>query len=189
MMVGHGPLRRVGFATLLTALSLGGLPVLAVALAAVLHAPGGAGATLVAAFGAGNLAGSLLLTAFPLRGEPEVQTARHVALMGAALALCALAPSFPLALAAFAALGASNAPFFTATLAARERYAPPGARAQVFVSLAGAKVAFVSLGTALAAAAAGLGARPLLGAAAALTALGAAVATLDRRYARSVVVR
>jgi hypothetical protein len=107
--------------------------------------------------------------------------------MGGVLGLAALAPTYPLAIAAFAVLGAANAPYFTATLAARARYSPPGAGAQVFVSLAGAKVAFVSLGTALAAAAAGLGARPLLAAAAALTLAGAALAVLDRRCTHAVV--
>jgi hypothetical protein len=92
-----------------------------------------------------------------------------------------LAPSYPLALAAFALAGASNAPFFTATLAARSRYSPAAARAQVFVSLAGVKVAMASAGTALAGAAAGAGPRVLLAAGAALT-LGAPCATLlDRR--------
>jgi hypothetical protein len=185
-LAGRGPLRRVGVATVLSALGLGGLPVIAVALGSALGAPPSAGAALVASFGLGNLAGSLLVTAFPLRGEPERLTARHVAVMGGILGLAALAPSYPLAIAAFAALGAANAPYFTATLAARARYAPPGARAQVFVSLAGAKVAFVSLGTTLAAAGAGLGARPLLAAAATLTLAGAALAVLDRRCTSAV---
>jgi predicted MFS family arabinose efflux permease len=140
-----------------------------------------AGASLVAAFGLGNLAGSALVTVFPLRGEPERLTTRWVGVMAVALGICALAPSYPLALAAFALAGASNAPFFTATLAARSRYSPAAARAQVFVSLAGVKVAMASAGTALAGAAAGAGPRVLLAAGAALT-LGAACTTLlDRR--------
>ena len=49
--------------------------------------------------------------------------------------------SYGTALAAFGVAGASNAPFFTATLAARSRYSPERARAQVFVSLAGMTVA------------------------------------------------
>jgi len=152
-----------------------------VVLAERLGAGAGAGASLVAAFGLGNLAGSLLVTAVPLRGEPELLTSRTVAVMGAMLALCAVAPSFPLAVAAFALAGASNAPFMTATLAARSRYSPPRARAQVFVSLAGAKVASASAGTAVAGAAIGLGPRALLAAGAALTAGAAAGTVLDRR--------
>lgn len=183
-MVAQGPLRRVTVATVVTAGSLGGLPVVAVVLGAHLHASPGAGAALVAAFGLGNLAASLLLTAFPLRGEPETLTIRHVALMGLAVVLCAVAPGYPLALAAFALAGAANAPFFTATLAARSRYAPDRARAQVFVTLAGAKTAMGSAGAAAAAAAIGLGPRPLLLAAAATIVAGAALTAADRRLSR-----
>jgi hypothetical protein len=184
LLVEHAPLRRVGGATMLTSASFGALPVIAVLLGPTLSAHAGAGATLVVAFGLGNLAGSGLVTAFPLQGEPERLTTRWVAVMGAALGVCALAPSYPLALAAFALAGASNAPFVTATLAARSRYAPARARAQVFVSIAGAKVAMASAGTALAGAASGAGPRALLAAGAALT-LGAAAATVvDRRLSR-----
>ncbi|MDP9396693.1 MAG: hypothetical protein M3P96_02140 [Actinomycetota bacterium] len=123
----------------------------------------------------------MLVTAFPLRGEPEALTARHVMLMGVAFGLCALALSYPLAVAAFALAGASNAPFFTATLAARSIYSPPGARAQVFVSSAGLKVATASAGTALAGAGAGFGPRALFIAGAALTLAAAAGTILDRR--------
>jgi hypothetical protein len=157
--------------------------VIAAVLGASLSAGRGAGAALAAAFGLGNLGGSLLLTAFPLHGEPEALVARHVTLMGAALGLCAVAPSYAFALAAFALLGLSHAPFFTATLAARSRYAPAGARAQVFISMAGAKVAMSSAGTALAGAAIGLGPRALLAAGAALTLAAAAATGLDRRHA------
>jgi len=176
-----GPLRRVTLATLLTALSGGALSVVAVVLGAALSPRAGAGATLVAAFGLGNLAGSLLVTARPLRGEPDAAGIRWVAAIGAAYALCALAPTYPLALAAFAVAGGVNAPFFAATLAARSEHAPPGARAQVFVALAGAKVAMAAAGTALAGAAAGLGPRALLAAGTALALGAAAGAGLDRR--------
>jgi len=136
-----GPLRRVGAATMLTAFGGGALSVIAVLLARDLGSGPGAGATLVAAFGLGNLAGSLLVTAFPQRGEPERSALRWVAAIAAGFALCALAPSRPLAIAAFALAGAPNAPFIAATLAARSRHAPPGARAQVFVWMAGASIA------------------------------------------------
>jgi hypothetical protein len=187
VIVTHGPLRRVSVATMLTAIGGGALSVVAVVFGAALSSRPGAGAALVAAFGAGNLAGSLLVTAFPLRGEPETLAARHVVVMGAALGLCALAPSYPLAMAAFAVAGASNAPFFTATLAARSRYSPKRARAQVFVSLAGVKVAMAAAGTALAGAAAGYGPRILLAAAAAIMVAAAAATGLDRRLSGAPV--
>lgn len=76
---------------------------------------------------------------------------------------------------------AMTTPFFTATLAARSAYAPPQARAQVFVSMSALKVAAAALGTALAGALVGLGPRLLLlaGAAMVLAVVGAMV--LDRR--------
>jgi hypothetical protein len=101
--------------------------------------------------------------------------------MAAALGLCAAVPTYPLAVAAFAAAGAANAPFFAATLAARSRYAPPGARAQLFVSMAGLKVAAMAAGTAAAGAAIQHGPRGLLAAMAAITLLAAAVTVADRR--------
>jgi predicted MFS family arabinose efflux permease len=155
--------------------------VVAVVLGASLSDRPGAGATLVAAFGLGNLLGSLAVTAFPLRGEPERLTTRFTVLVGAAFALCAVAPGYPAALAAFAAAGAANAPWFTATLAARARYAPRRARAQVFVSLAGVKVAAAAGGTALAGAAIGLGPRAVLAAGAAIAVAAAAATAVDRR--------
>ena len=182
LLLDRGPLRRVGTVTLLTSASTAALgTVIAALLGAELSASAGAGAALAAAFGLGNLAGSLAVTAWPLTGDPERLTARWVAIVAATLAAAAVAPAYPLALAAFALAGAANAPFFAATLVARGAYAPPGARAQVFVSLAGAKVAAGSAGTALAGAASGLGARPLLAGAAMLTLAGGAVARLDRR--------
>lgn len=137
---------------------------------------------LVTAFGLGNLGGSLAVTAFPLRGEPEKLTVRHVALMAVAFGLCAIAPNYPTALLASVVAGASNAPFFTATLAARSNYSPPQARAQVFVSLAGLKVAVTSAGTALAGLTVAAGPRALLVGGAAVTAAAAVVAVTDRRF-------
>jgi len=82
--------------------------------------------------------------------------------------------------AAFALIGVLNAPLFTATLAARARYSPPEARAQVFVSMAALKVAGMSAGAALAGAAMGLGPRTLLLIAAGLIIATAAITILDR---------
>src|SRR4051794_2777346 len=162
----NGPLRRVGAATMLTAFGGGALSVIAVLLAWDVGARPGVGAALVAAFGLGNLAGALLVTAFPLRGDPERLALRWAVAIAAGFALCAVAPTRPLAIAAFALAGAPNAPFVAATLAARSRHAPPGARAQVFVWMAGAKVAMGAAGAALAGAAAGAGPRALLAGAA-----------------------
>jgi MFS family permease len=181
-MAGCGPLRRVTVATVFTSVAGGALSVVAVLFGETLSGRSGAGATLIAAYGLGNLTGSLLLTAQPLPGEPERLVARCAALITLGFGLCAVAPSYPLALCAFALTGAGNAPLFTATLAARSEYSPPGARAQVFVSSGGLKIAAASLGTALAGAAArDAGPRALLAAAATLTLVAAATTILDRR--------
>jgi predicted MFS family arabinose efflux permease len=176
-----GRLRRVAVATMMTALTLGAMSVFSVLLGQELTGRPRTGALLGAAFGIGNLLGSLAVTAFPLRGEPERLTVRHVVLMAVAFGLCGLAPTYPVALLAFALAGASNAPFVTATLAARSQYAPPQARAQVFVAVAGLKVAASSAGTAVAGLCAGVGARALLGGCALVTLLAAATAVADRR--------
>jgi hypothetical protein len=183
LLAGPGPLRRVTVAATLSAASFGAVPaVIAVVFGAALH---GSGAALSAAFGLGTLAGSLLVTAVPLRGEPEALTRRAAAATGAALALCAVAPSYPLALGAFALAGVVDAPLLAATLAARAAYAPDGARAQVFVTLAAAKSVAAAGGAALSAAAIGYGPRALLAAGAALTLAGAAIAALDRAAGRT----
>ncbi len=176
-----GPLRRVMVATGLTAFGGGGMLVIAVVFGGRLSPHPGAGAALAAVFGLGNLAGSLAVTAFPLRGEPERSTVRNVVIVALTLAVCAVVPNYPAALVAFAAVGFADAPMFTASLAARSLYAPPGARAQVFVSMAGLKVALASAGSALAGAAIGAGPRPLIVGAALVTLLAAAAAVLDRR--------
>ncbi len=184
LLVTTGPLRRLTYATVLTAVPLGAVPVLAVAFGEhARHSPV-AGAVLAAAFGLGNLAGSLAVTAFPVTGEPERLVTRFVAILGLGFTLCAAAVGYPLAVAAFALAGALNAPLFTATLAARSSYSPPTARAQVFVSSAGLKVAAQSLGTALAGALLGVaGVRLLLLGGALLILLTAVITVADRRRA------
>ncbi len=121
-----GPLRRVTVATVLTALSGGTLAVVAVVFGEALAGRSGAGAALVAAAGLGNLAGSLAVTAFPLRGEPERLTARWAAAIAVALGLCAAAPSYPLALAAFTLVGAAVVALAAAALTVLDRRVTTG---------------------------------------------------------------
>jgi hypothetical protein len=179
-MAASEPLRRVTAATALTALSTGGLPITAIALGLELTSRPGNGAVLVTAYGLGTLTGSLIVTAFPLRGEPEALVVRHTAIMALSLGLCAVAPTYLLAVAAFAVAGANSAAMFTATLAARSRYSAPSARAQVFVTMAGLKVAMASAGVVAAGAMIGIGARPLLGISAGVVLLAATGIMLDR---------
>lgn len=181
VLVRRPPLRRVTVLTLLGAVELGALPVVAVRFGTELHGTATAGAALTVAYGAGSLLGSALVTAWPLRGEPEVLAARLFAAMAVATALCALAPGYAVAIAGFGVLGLLNATSFTATLAARGGYAPAGAQAQVFVTSAGLKVAMASVGAALAGAASGLGGQVLLLGAAAATGSAVLVAWVDRK--------
>jgi predicted MFS family arabinose efflux permease len=169
---------------MLTAFSSGGLAIIAVVLAAHLTGRSSAGATLVALVGIGSLAGSLLMTAFPIRGEPERLTTWTVAIVGLAIGLAAIAPSYPFAVVAFGLIGLANAPFVTATFAARSEYAPAEARAQVFVTMASLKVAAASAGAALAGVLTFLGPHGLPAAAAAVVVLGALGTVIDRRLSR-----
>ena len=174
------PLRRLTVTTLTTALTGGGLGVLSVLLAVELTGRGDLGAWLMTASGLGTLAGSLVVVMFPLRGEPVRTSLMLAAAIGIATLVIAIAPGYPLALTAFALFGLLTAPWVTATLTARERYAPPGRRGQVFVALAGWKVAASSAGGALAGIASGLGPRTVLALGATLTLTGVLAETLDR---------
>ncbi|MBA8955352.1 MFS transporter [Actinomadura namibiensis] len=173
-------LRRVTVMTLLAAPQLGALPVIAAAVGDRLRGTAEAGATLTTAFGLGGLAGALLVTAVPLRGEPERAATRLFAALAAVTALCALAPSYPVALAGFALIGVANSLSFTAVLAARAAYSPPAARAQVFVTSAGLKMATASVGAAVAGAFAGIGGAALLLLAATVTGSSVALSMADR---------
>ncbi|WP_405140503.1 MFS transporter [Sphaerisporangium sp. NBC_01403] len=183
MMLATGPLRRVTIAAAFPAFCVGALSLVAVVFGSQLSARPGAGAALAAAFGFGNLAGSLAVTAFPLRGEPETLAIRHAVIMAVAFGVCALAPTYLTAVVAFAVTGACNAPLFTASLAARSLYSEPRARAQVFVSMAAFKMTMASAGAAAAGAAIGHGPRALLAAGAAMVMLTALAALLDRHSA------
>jgi MFS family permease len=182
------PLRRVNYATMVTAAALAGLSVVVLQLAGRYGVTASTAAVLLAVMGAGNLVASLVLSAFPLTGEPDRVTTRQVALLGACLGLCALAPSFGWGLAAFALLGAATAPFVTATFSARNVYAPPAARAQVFVTLAALKITAASAGTALCGLLVGLDPRTLMAAGGAVVLLTAAATVVDRRVSRPAEV-
>ncbi|GAB3271178.1 MFS transporter [Kineosporia babensis] len=181
-----GPLRRVMAAMLVTAFPSGAVAVIAVALADDLQVSAGTAGLLTAVFGLGYLLGSLVLIAWPLPGEPENTVVITVSLVGAAFALCAGAPGYPLAVIAFLLLGAANAPYFIATLAARSRYSPPEARAQVFVTMGALKVGSSAGGAAAAGVAMGLGPRTLLAAGAVMVLASALGMILERRRSTPV---
>jgi hypothetical protein len=157
-----GPLRRVNAVTMVTAAAQAGLAIAAVQLAPTYRVAPASTAALLAVMGAGNLVGSLVLAAVPLRGDPDRLVTRHAALIGACLLACAAAPLLGWAFVAFTAMGLLTASFTTAAFAGRTTYAPPEARAQVFVTLAALKITAASGGTAAAGLLAATGARPLL---------------------------
>ncbi|WP_433544346.1 MFS transporter (plasmid) [Streptomyces sp. CA-294286] len=159
VIVRKGPLRRVMVATMITSVSTGGVMVIAVVFGHQLQGSAGAGAAIGAAYGVGNLCGALLTGVFPLTGEPERWVLRLIAANAVAVGLCALAPGYGFALATFALAGATSAVLFTASLAVRSVHSPPNARAQVFVTMAGLKMAAGSAGTALAGTLVGIGPR------------------------------
>ena len=174
------PLRRVTVTTVVSAAVGGMLAVLAVVLAAAVTGRPADGAWLLGAMGLGNLVGSAEMAVRPLTAEPVRATLVLTAALGVGYLLVALASGYALLLGAFAVVGLLTAPWITASLATRERHAPPGRRAEVFAGMAGWKMAAASAGTALAGLLAAAPARTVVAVAAALV-LGSALAmALDR---------
>ncbi|MEW4371341.1 MFS transporter [Paenibacillus kandeliae] len=180
-----GPLRRAIIVMMAAAFPGGAISVIAVAFASAQLGNSAGGGWLVAAFGLGNLAGSLLLTLFPLRGEPERNMLLYTALVAVAFGICALAAQTYVALLlALAVAGAANAPFFAATLGVRSNYAPDHVRGQVFTGMAGFKIASSSAGTALAGVLTGFGAPLLLLAGGIVVGVAYGYALLDRKRSK-----
>ncbi|MFH9954038.1 MFS transporter [Streptomyces roseolus] len=157
-----GPLRRTLYLTVTVAFSVAALPITAVAGTPALGVSASAAGLLTAAYGLGNLAGSAGVMIRPPRTDADRLTTRLAATIAAALLLITLAPSFPLAIAAYAAAGIANAYFFAATLAARSEYAPDNARGQIFVWVGALKITAGSAGTAAAGALISASLLPLL---------------------------
>ncbi len=151
VMFNTGPLRRAVLVMMAAALPGGAISVLAVSFASEQLGQSSSGGLLVAAFGLGNLAGSLWITVFPLKGEPERNMLKYTLLVATGFIVCSLATyTYTTLLIALALAGAANAPFFAATLGVRSRYSPDHVRGQVFTGMAGLKIASSSAGTALA---------------------------------------
>jgi MFS family permease len=175
------PLRRVNYATMITAAAQAGLAVVVVQLAGPYRVEPSTAAVLLAVMGVGNLLVALLLSARPLQGDPDRLTTRQVAIMAGCFGLCALAPTFGWGVVAFVLMGAATAPFVTATFAARNTYAPPEARAQVFITLSALKITAASGGTALAGLLVVLGPTIMLVVGGAAVLLAALATVVDRR--------
>lgn len=144
-----GPLRRTLTLTITVAFSVAVLPIYAVGIAPALGEPALAG-TLVAAYGAGGLAGSALLMIRPLRADADKLTALLAGLVAVTLLIVIPMPSTPTTITAYAVAGIANSLFFAATLAGRSEFAPPEARGQVFIWVGALKIAAGAAGTAAA---------------------------------------
>jgi hypothetical protein len=73
LMVKDGPLRRTLYMTMLVAFSMAALPITAVHMTALLGVPVANAAAMTAAYGIGNLTGSVGVMLRPLRGSPDLR--------------------------------------------------------------------------------------------------------------------
>ena len=154
-----GALRSRGLLVLLAACGCVGVALGAVALAAVAygdaHGGGGAASYVLAANGAGALAGGLAYGARTWPGVPE----RRLRALSVGLALCypplLLAPALPVMLPLAALSGVFLAPALACTFVVVDRHAPAGTVTEAFSWV----VTAVGVGAALGTAAAGLAAQ------------------------------
>jgi len=180
-----GRLRRTVYLTMVVALSVAALPITAVHLTKILGTEPATAALLTAAYGLGNLTGSIAVMVRPLTGDPDRLMRRLALGVVAGLLAVTASPVFGVSVAAYALTGILNTFFFASTLAARTEYAPSGARGQVFIWVAALKITSGSAGTALAGSLTGVSVRLPL--AVGLLAVSAAVAaaTVETRFARA----
>jgi len=180
-----GRLRRTVYLTMVVALSVAALPITAVHLTKILGTEPATAALLTAAYGLGNLTGSIAVMVRPLTGDPDRLMRRLALGVVAGLLAVTASPAFGVSVAAYALTGILNTFFFASTLAARTEYAPSGARGQVFIWVAALKITSGSAGTALAGSLTGVSVRLPL--AVGLLAVSAAVAaaTVETRFARA----
>lgn len=179
-----GHLRRTVYLTMIVALSVAALPITAVHMTRILGIEPATAAVLTAAYGLGNLTGSIAVMVFPLTGAPDRLMRRLALGVVAGLLTVTASPAFAISVAAYALTGILNSFFFASTLAARTEYAPSTARSQVFIWVAALKITSGSAGTALAGSLTGVTVRlPLI---VGLLAISAAVtaATVEARLAR-----
>ncbi|MEU5591309.1 MFS transporter [Streptomyces sp. NPDC020298] len=190
LMARTGRLRRTVYLTTIVALSVAALPITAVHMTKILGVETPAAAVLTAAYGLGNLTGSLVVMAIPLTGSPDRLMRRLALGVVAGLATVTVSHTFTLSVAAYAGTGILNALFFASTLAARTEYAPAEARGQVFIWVAALKITSGSAGTALAGSLTGLDVRlPLVLGITGITAAVLAATFEERAIGRLTVTR
>lgn len=180
----EGRLRRTLYMTMLVAFSMAALPITAVHMTGMLGISLAGAAAMTAAYGIGNLSGSVGIMLRPLRGSPDQLMTGWALCAAAGLCAIVLSPGWLIAVGLFWLSGAVNAFFFAATLAARTEYAPANARGQIFLWVAAMKITAGSAGTAVAGMLAGWNARLPLLLGITLIASAALLSTLDRKLNR-----
>ena len=164
--------------TVFSMVGVGALPLVAALLAAQQDRPELTG-VILSVGAAGGLAGSLLLTRWPIRRwRPEWVVAVSLGLSAVPLLILVFLPGGWIGLPFFALAGGLGVPVSVAVFAVRDQESPPGVRTQVFTLGAGLKVTAAAAGAAGAGLAAGLGAPALLAAVAACQMLGAIAVVL-----------
>ncbi|MFJ7149082.1 MFS transporter [Streptomyces sp. NPDC100445] len=185
LLVRHPALRSLTWASAMGQLGIGALPVVAVLFAAHYRAPWAAGG-LLTAMALGSLIGSLAYAWRPWgTRRPERTVVTMLLATGLPLAAVAWTHSATAAAGGFVLAGCCTGPLFAALLAGRDRYAPRGARTQVFTLGAGTKSAFAAGGAALAGAWQAAGPAALVLAAACCQAAAAALGVLLLRGHRA----
>ncbi|MGX9883267.1 MFS transporter [Streptomyces sp. NPDC002276] len=185
LIAGTGRLRRTVYLTMVVALSVAALPITAVHLTKILGIEPATAALLTAAYGLGNLTGSIAVMTFPLTGAPDRLMRRLALGVVAGLLTVTVSPAFAVSVAAYALTGILNSFFFASTLAARTEYAPSGARGQVFIWVAALKITSGSAGTALAGSLTSVSVRLPLVVGLLAVAVAVAAATVETRFGRT----
>ncbi len=144
-----GSLRRATLTSMISYAGLATLTVTAPLLGGRLLGDPGYGALLLSVLAAGALAANAVLARFPTT-RPDAVVLASVLIIGAGLALAALAGTFTVAVLAVVLVGLGEGPQLTALFAVRHREAPPRLRSQVFTTGASLKITSFALGSAMA---------------------------------------
>lgn len=143
-------LRQTLYLTMLVAFAVSALPITAVKVSSLLGEHAASAAVLTAAYGIGNLAGSVFIMRKPLYGDPgKLMITYSIYICGGLFAIISCSSIIASAIA-FLCTGILNSYFFAATLIARTEYAPAQGKGQVFLWVAAMKISAGSAGTAIA---------------------------------------
>lgn len=157
----HRALRSVTVATTLSHLGTGALTVAAAVVAGSWGWGANAAGALMAAFGLGAVAGSLVVARWST-GSPVRLAYGCLVATGALLALAAVVPWYAAVVVLFAFAGCCDGPLLTATFVIRGAHAPAESRIQLFTTTASMKIGASACGAAAVGLVAGLGGSALL---------------------------